>query len=327
MPLDPRSAAWLAMLHRIDAPRLHELPVEQARRSFQKLMFAYQGEVEAAAVKDLVIARREHAGGPLLARLYRPSSAAPEAVLPVMLWLHGGGWALGDVASYDAWCRSLANACGMAVLALDYRLAPEHRFPAGVDDAWFALKWLAGAAPSLYLEARHLCVGGDSAGGTLAATVCLMARDAGGPGLAGQVLIYPATDLLGVYASADLYGEGHYLERDTLLWFQHQYFASERERPDWRASPLHAAAHAGLPPALVLTAECDPLADQGTAYVAKLAAEGVAVRHVSYAGMVHGFATMFSLFAEARAVLDEIATEMKRVFRPAPPAINRMHND
>lgn len=308
MPLDPRSAAWLAMLHRIDAPRLHELPVEVARRSFSKLMFAYRDEPEPVALaEDLRIPRREHAGGPLAARLYRPAGALPGLALPAILWLHGGGWTLGDLDAYDPWCRALANACGCAVLALDYRLAPEHPFPAGVDDAWFALRWLAREASALHLDPARLTVAGDSAGGTLAAVLCLLARDAGGPAIAQQILIYPATDLVSEFESARRYGAGHFLERETMLWFQHNYFARVIEKHDWRASPALAASHAGLPPALLISAECDPLADDAAAYAAKLLAAGGAARHLQFEGMVHGFATMFKLFAEARRALTECA--------------------
>ena len=315
MSLDPRSAAWLAMLHRIDAPRLHELPVEVARRSFYKLMFAYRDEPEpVASAQDLEIPRREHAGGPLLARLYRPAGALPGVVLPVMLWLHGGGWSLGDVAAYDPWCRALANASGIAVLSLDYRLAPEHQFPAGVDDAWYALRWLAREAGSLHLDPAGIYVGGDSAGGTLAAVLCLMARDAGGPVIRRQVLIYPATDLVSEFESFRSYGAGHFLEMETMLWFQHNYFAREIEKHDWRASPALAASHAGLPPALVITAECDPLADDGAAYAEKLRAAGVPARHRQFDGMVHGFVTMFKLFAESREVLAEIVAALREDF-------------
>ncbi|MBS1210406.1 MAG: alpha/beta hydrolase [Proteobacteria bacterium] len=308
------------MLHRIDAPRLHELPVDVARRSYYKLMYAYRDEPEAvASVTEIEIPRREHAGGPLAARLYRPAGALPGVRLPVMLWLHGGGWMLGDLAGYDPWCRALANVCGVAVLALDYRLAPEYQFPAGVDDAWFALRWLAHEASTLHLEAAQISVGGDSAGGTLAAVLCLMARDAGGPALVHQLLIYPATDLTTEFESARRYGAGHFLERETMLWFQHHYFAQALEKHDWRASPMLAANHAGLPPALVITAECDPLADEGAAYAAKLRAAGVPARHRQFEGMVHGFITLFKLFAETRTALNEIAASLRAAMETELP--------
>lgn len=314
MSLDPRSAAWLAMLHRIDAPRLHELPIEAARHSYNKLMYAYGGEPQAVdAVHELVMARREHEGGALAARLYRPLGTAPQAPLPVVLWLHGGGWVLGNLPGYDNWCRALANACGVAVLALDYRLSPEHRFPAAIDDAWFALGWLSREAAGLGLDAARISVAGDSAGATLAAALCLIARDAGASPIRQQTLIYPATDMLGQYASATLYGSGHFLENDALAWFAYNYLASEQERHDWRVSPLLAANHAGLPPALVINAECDPLAGQGAAYAKRLASCGVPVRHIEYAGMVHGFATMFKLFKQASAVPCEIAAALRAV--------------
>lgn len=308
MPLDPRSQAWLAMLHRIDAPRLHEMPVEIARRSYYKLMFAYRGEPEpVASVSTLSLARRDFEGGPLEARLYRPQGSLPDQSLPVILWLHGGGWTLGDLAGYDAWCRALCNATGRAVLAPEYRLAPEARFPAGVDDAWFALRWLQREAAPLALDARRIAVAGDSAGATLAAVVALMARDAGGPPLEQQILIYPATDLTTSFQSGARFGAGHFLELETMEWFAHQYFASSIEKQDWRASPALAEDHAGLAPALIINAECDPLADDGAGYARRLEAAGVPVRHLEYAGMVHGFVTLFSLFEESRQVLAEIA--------------------
>lgn len=319
MPLDPRSEAWLAMLHRIDAPRLHEMPVEVARRSYYKLMFAYRGEPEpVAAVDTLSLARREFEGGPIEARLYRPQGTLPTMRLPVILWLHGGGWTLGDLAGYDAWCRALANATGWAVLAPEYRLAPEFRFPAGVDDAWFALRWLKREAAAHALDASRLAVAGDSAGATLAAVLALMARDAGAPALQQQILIYPATDMTSEFASAARFGSGHFLEQETMDWFAHQYFASSIEKQDWRASPALADHHADLAPALIINAECDPLADDGAHYAARLHAAGVPVRHLEYPGMVHGFVTMFSLFDESRRVLAEIAATLNQ-----PPAGRR----
>lgn len=311
MPLDPRSQAWLAMLHRIDAPRLHEMPVEIARRSYYKLMFAYRGEPEpVAAAESLQLPRREFEGGPLEARLYRPQGALPGVRLPVILWLHGGGWTLGDLAGYDAWCRALCNATGWAVLAPEYRLAPESRFPAGVDDAWFSLRWLQREADRLALDTSRIAVAGDSAGATLAAVLALMARDAGGPVLQQQILIYPATDLTTSFPSGSRYGSGHFLERETMDWFAHQYFATSLEKHDWRASPALADSHAGLAPALIINAECDPLADDGARYARLLQAAGVAVRHLEYEGMVHGFVTLFSLFEESRRALAEIAAAL-----------------
>lgn len=307
MSLSPRTAEWLAMLHRIDAPRLHELPVAAARHSYDKLMYAYAGPKEAvASIAELEIERRSHEGGPLAVRLYRPAGSGDE-ILPVVMWLHGGGWVLGSLDNYDHWCRALSNACGVAVCALDYRLAPEYRFPAAVDDAWFALRWLMREAAGLALDGSAISIGGDSAGGTLAAATCLLARDAGGPLPLRQILVYPAVDLLGDYPSARRYGVAHFLEQDALRWFAHQYLETLADREDWRASPLLADNHAGLPAALIINAECDPLADQGVAYARVLEACGVPVRHVVHEGMAHGYVTMFKLFDEARAALGEIA--------------------
>lgn len=314
MPLDPRSAAWLAMLHRIDAPRLHELPVEAARRSYDKLMYAYRGEpAHVAAVAPLRIDRRDHEGGPLEARLYRPAGSETGAPLPAILWLHGGGWVLGSLAAYDPWCRALANASGRAVLALDYRLAPEYRFPAAVDDAWFALRWLARQALALALDPARIAVAGDSAGGTLAAVLAIKARDAG-LALDHQVLIYPATDLASPPDDTGPYARRHFLELETMAWFCNQYFEQESDRADWRASPALAPDLRGVAPALLIAAECDPLRPQGLGLARRLEAAGVPLRQLEYPGMVHGFVTMFSLFAEARGALEEIAAALAPVF-------------
>lgn len=317
MSLDPRAASLLAMLHRIDAPQLAQLPLDVARHNFQKLMFAYREPPEAVlAVEKLVIPRREIAGGPVLARLYRPlttgAAEAPEA-LPVLLWLHGGGWMLGDLASYDSLCRALANAAQCAVLAVDYRLAPEHPFPAGLDDAWWALRWLRSATHSMGLDADRIAIGGDSAGGNLAAVLAYFARDAELP-LCLQYLAYPAMDQLSESASMRLYGERHFLDRASLRWFRQNYLSNEADALDWRASPLLAPDCYGLAPALIQTAECDPLTDDAAAYAQRLLAFDGALNYRQYAGMVHGFLTMGKLFPQARQAIDEAAAALRLAF-------------
>lgn len=292
---------------------MHELPIEVVRRNFDKMLFLYRaGERDTVAAQDCLIPRREHAGGPLSARLYRPLRAT-DAVLPVLLWLHGGGWSLGSLASYDPLCRALADEAGIAVLALDYRLAPEHRFPAAIDDAWQTLRWLIREGAALGVDARRIAVGGDSAGGNLAATVALMARDAGMV-LSQQLLIYPAVDCLEELSEAAPYATRHFLDVDGLRWFRHNYLAAEADRRDWRASPILAPSHAGLAPALVVTAECDLLTASAAAYADKLRAAGVLTRYREVVGTIHGFLTFPRIFPVAAEVITFIGACLREDF-------------
>ncbi len=221
------------------------------------------------------------------ARLYAPQSAAP---LPVLLYLHGGGFTVGSLGTHDVLCRQLSRHGHCAVVSLDYRLAPEHRFPTAVHDAWDALQWLQGQGASLGLDTRRLAVGGDSAGGTLAAVCALMARDAG-LHLALQLLFYPGCTGRNDLPSHRAYGQGFLLDVGTIDWFFNHYI-DEADRDDWRFAPLHANDHSGLAPAWIGLAECDPLVDGGMRYADALRMAGVAVDLDIYRGMVHGFITM-----------------------------------
>jgi acetyl esterase len=314
MPLDPRARSLLEMLNRIEAPRLEDQPVEFARRNFQKLMFAYRPDLPAGIQgNDIVIDRRAFAGGPLRARLYKPASRAAE-LLPVLLWLHGGGWTLGDLAGYDTFCRGLCGQAQCAVLALDYRLAPENQFPAAVEDTLWALCWLAREGGAMGLDVQRMAIGGDSAGGNLAAVACHFLRDGYDdvnvmPCL--QLLVYPSTDQTSQRASHAKYGEGYFLDTASMSWFQHNYLPAEPDYRDWRASPLLASNFSGLPPALIMTAECDPLVDDARAYASKLGDAGVAVRYSEYAGMIHGFVTMGSILPDASRAIDEMAAALR----------------
>ena len=237
-----------------------------------------------------------------MARLYKPL-AHPAGALPVLLWLHGGGWTLGDLAGYDSLCRALANAAHCAVLSVDYRLAPENAFPAAVDDALHAWQWLQKEAEAFGLDAGCVAVGGDSGGGNLAAVLCHLLRDAGGMQPRLQLLVYPATDMLSERPSMLRYGEGYFLDRASIQWFQQNYLPSAADWRDWRASPIYAQSFDALPPALLITAEYDPLTDDGVAYVEKLAAAGVPVQHRDYAGMVHGFLSMGRILPAANEAI------------------------
>jgi len=316
MPLDPRAKNLLEMLNRIEAPRLEDQPVAFARRNFEKLMFAYRPDAPAiGSAQDLLIARKDFAGGPLPARLYRPQGHTGS--LPALLWLHGGGWTLGDLASYDTFCRSLCAEAQCAILALDYRLAPENRFPAALDDTWWTLRWLMREAASMKLDATRVAIGGDSAGGNLAAVACHMLRSSTGDArdIRLQLLVYPTTDQTSQRASHEKYGEGHFLDRASINWFQHNYLPAESDYFDWRASPLLAMDFTGLPPALIITAECDPLTDDAHAYADKLAAARVPVRYSEYAGMIHGFVTMGRILPDAARAITEMADALREAFR------------
>ena len=256
--------------------------------------------------------------GPIALRLYRPYGVAANAVLPALIYYHGGGWVIGDLDSHDVLCRELANGSGAAVISVDYRLAPEHRFPAAVDDAYAAFVWVAAHANDLRIDATRLAVGGDSAGGNLAAVVALMARDTKGPAIRLQLLIYPATDFTMRTASYQTRADVLPLTRAAMVWFRDHYFGATASDTkviaDWHASPAHAASHLNLPPAFVLTAGYDVLCDDGRAYAATLQAAGVAVEPAHYPGMIHGFITMGKIVRVANDAVAACAHALKRGF-------------
>lgn len=315
--LHPDSVAFLELLARSGGVPFHELPLEVQRSASEKMMFAFRSPVpEVARATEAMMARPDAAGGPLRYRYYRPLGSAPEALLPALIWYHGGGCVVGNIESYDSLCRELANRSGCAVVAASYRLAPEAKFPAGVEDATFALNWVAAHADSLHIDGARLAVGGDSAGGYLAIMAALLARDAGGPPLGFQLLIYPGADQRGERESHRRYGFGFLLTQESLRYFQRCYFSSDAERLDWRASPILAPSLAGLPPALVLTASHDPIVDDCRAFAERLAAEGVAVKYSEYAGQIHGFFALGKVFREAATAVAEAATALREALVP-----------
>ena len=255
-------------------------------------------------------------GGPLPIRVYRPRTDTVGA-LPVTVFFHGGGWVFGSIASHDHMCRLLSAGSGSLVVSVDYRLAPEHPFPAAYDDCLAATRHLLEHAGDLGGDPARLGVAGDSAGGNLAAAVCLGLRDAGGAQPIFQLLIYPAVDLACASQSHSDLGEGYLLTGRGIEFCVTAYLGTDRAAAgDWRASPLKAANLAGLPPALVQTAEFDPLKDEGRGYAEALAGAGVAVTHTPYDGMIHGFARMAALVDAAGTALDEGAAALKRAFNP-----------
>ena len=235
--------------------------------------------------------------GPIPARLYRPDVPGPR---PLVVFFHGGGWVLGDLDTHDGGCRFLARESGANVLAVDYRLAPEHRFPAAVEDAFAALRWAMENTARLEADPARIAVAGDSAGGNLAAVVAQLAARAGGPGPAVQLLIYPVTDLSTKHPSYHFFSEGFLLNEADMDWFKGHYLPWPAAALDPKASPLLAVDLAGLPPAIVLTAGFDPLRDEGEAYAARLEAAGVRVHLRRAEGQVHGFFNLANMLPRAR---------------------------
>jgi acetyl esterase len=246
--------------------------------------------------------------GPVAARGYWPGDT--RRARPLVVFFHGGGWVVGSLEGYDTTCRRLAIKADCVVVSVDYRLAPEHPFPAAVDDCWDAVRWCAANAAALGADPGRLVVAGDSAGGNLAAVVPLLARDAGGPAIALQVLVYPATDLTRESDSYVRHAAGYMLTAAALRWFADCYVPDRARRTDWRVSPLLAPSLCGVAPALVIAAEYDPLVDEGRAYAERLKAEGVAVEYACYPGMLHPFLTLGGVIDDAARAEDLIASRI-----------------
>jgi acetyl esterase len=251
--------------------------------------------------------------GSLRARLYVPS--AERHVRPLIVYYHGGGWVVGDLDTHDGVCRFLAREVDAGVLSIDYRLAPEHRFPAAVDDAVAAFRWAAREATALGFDARRVAVAGDSAGGNLSATVSLVTTRDGGPRPTAQMLIYPVTDLANRSRSYRLFAEGFFLTAGEMDWYIGHYLPDADAARDPRASPLLAPDLSGLPPALVLTAGFDPLRDEGEAYARRLEDAGVRTWWRRHAGLIHGFCNMTSISPSGRAAMLEAATKLAEELR------------
>ncbi len=302
----PQVAAHLAQMAAMNPPPIEALTAEQVRFGFGMQMKMTAGPAAPLAqVRDLTL---PGPGGALKARLYRPKT---DGILPGLVFFHGGGWVIGDLDSHDDLCRDLAALAGCAVLAVDYRLAPEHRFPAAADDAIAATNWVAANAAQLGIDPARMAVGGDSAGGNLAAVAALAARDAGRP-LAAQLLIYPVTDMSRLEGeSYRTCGEGYGLTAGAMAWFRDHYLADAAAAGDWRVSPLLASDLGRLPPALVVTAEFDLLRSEGEAYAKRLAEAGVPTGLARYDGMIHGFASMAGVLDVGRKVRGDMAQWLK----------------
>jgi len=250
--------------------------------------------------------------GSIPVRVYTPSGSGP---FPVLVYFHGGGWVLCDIETHDPVCRSLANAAECIVVSVDYRLAPENKFPAAVDDCYAAAQWVMNNASLINGDPDRVAVGGDSAGGNLAAVVALMARDLGGSAPIFQLLIYPVTDYyLPGTPSMEENAEGYFLTRDDMVWFWNHYLNDVAEAEDPRACPLKASSLSGLPPALVITAEFDPLRDEGEMYAARLGEAACGVELVRYDGMIHGFFNMGGVLEQGRSAIALAAAQLRSAF-------------
>ncbi|MEJ8846957.1 alpha/beta hydrolase [Variovorax rhizosphaerae] len=311
--LHPQARGLLDFIASRNVPPTHTLPAVEARAFYRERRAVTQPEPSAVAeVREL---SAPGPAGAIPLRMYRPMGSQPADVLPVLVYYHGGGWVIGDLDTHDVLCRELSNGSGCAVIAVDYRLAPEHRFPAAVDDSWAATRWIRQEAASLGIDASRLAVGGDSAGGNLAAVMSIMARDAGDLPIAFQLLIYPGTDMRRGHASHTTNGKGYLLEADTITYFHDHYITDVAQDLDWRASPLLHKDLSKLPPALVITAGFDPLRDEGLDYADALATAGNRATYVCFERQIHGFITMGKVLDEANAAVALCAAELRRALK------------
>jgi acetyl esterase/lipase len=308
MPVDPQIQVLLDL--GAGVPATNTLSVPQAREQ-------YEGRIRLMASPAVVDAVREQVirgpGGALRLRIYRPSGKGP---FPLLAFFHGSGFVLCSLDTHDGICRNLCAGAGCVVVSVDYRLAPEHKFPAGLDDCVFATRWIAEHASELEGDATRLVVGGDSAGGNLAAAATLRLRDQGGLPLVGQLLIYPVTDYhTPGTPSYRENAEGYGLTRDTMVWFWDHYLTGSAQAADPYASPLQASDLANLPPALVQTAEYDPLRDEGEAYAAKLRAAGTPATLTRWDGLNHGFLFWVGRVDKAGEAMGECCSWLRQVYR------------
>jgi acetyl esterase len=308
MPLDPVLKAFLDQVASMGGPKTWEMTPAEARESFAALM-------QLAGPKDIPIGKVTNIAipaphGEIAARSYAPVAANSQP-LPTLVFFHGGGWVIGNIDTHDGLCRMIANGSGCRVISVEYRLSPESKYPDAVDDAVAALEWVEKNAAQLGVDANLLAVGGDSAGGALAAVVAQIAKAKGGPKLSYQLLLFPVTQIGEETRSLREYAEGYFLERKTLDWFYAQYLPGDADKMDSRISPLRAEDISGLPPAYITLAGFDPLHDEGLAYAEKLRAAGVPVTVADYPDMVHDFIYLQAVLPQASEALNAAAKALK----------------
>ncbi len=307
MPLDPQARVYLDKMNALQIPGFHTMAPPDARRLFK----AMRG---LAARPDPVASTSDHqtASGIAL-RVYRPLGSGPEP-LPALVFFHGGGWVLGDIETVENLCRRLANASGGVVVSVDYRLAPETKFPGPLNDCFEATRHVIDQAELLAIDRRRIAVGGDSAGGNLATAVAMMARESTAISLLFQLLIYPITDFSFDRASYSENSEGYGLSRDMMIWYWDQYLENHEDGRSPLASPLRSNNLSGLPPALVITAGYDVLRDEGLAYAERLGQDGIIVQAEHYPGMIHGFLQMADSFDEGKRAIADAGVALRRAY-------------
>ena len=304
MPLDPQVKTLLDQT--VGLPRMEEMSVADVRKQIERRVAANLPVLPVASVSNRTIAG---AGGKVPLRIYTPNGNAP---FPLMVFFHGGGFVICNLDTHDSVCRNLCSAAGCVVVSVDYRLAPEHKFPAALEDCYAAIKWAAEHARELNADPQRLVTAGDSAGGNMVAVTALMIRDKGGPALCGQLMIYPVTDYFAPgHHSYTENGEGYGLTAAGMRWFWGHYLNSESEADNPFVSPLRASNLRGLPPALIITAEYDVLRDEGELYGQRLADAGVPTKVSRYDGMNHRFFHMYGLVDKAKEALEECAMWIK----------------
>jgi acetyl esterase len=314
MALHPQAKAFLDMLASAGAPPLEQLPLSEARAVTPERINAGFPEEPMAELQNRTV---PGPAGPIPVRVYRP---VKNENLPVLIFFHGGGFVIGNLETHDRLCRAFANAAGCAVISVDYRLAPENKYPAAVDDAYAVTKYVAEHAAEFGIDPNRIAVGGDSAGANLATVMCLLSRDRGGPRLKFQLLIYPFVDQFDQSPSMQEFAEGYFLSRAGMDWFRESYLPSREAGMEPSASPMYAKELRGLPPAMVVTAECDPLRDQGEAYARKLQDAGVPVELKRYEGMIHVFMQFAAVLDTAKVAKNDIALALRKALGVATSA-------
>jgi acetyl esterase len=309
--LDPDAAAVYKAFQEAGRPAYETLTAPEARDYYMQARLVSNPEPPELKSAEPLAIPAPH--GAIPARIYTPKTLRKkDGLAPCLVFFHGGGWVIGNLETHDVVCRKLAHESELIVISVDYRLAPEHKFPAAVDDAILATKWIAANAKQHGIDASRLIVGGDSAGGNLAAVVALAARDGGGPKIAAQLLIYPATEFARKHPSHREPETSILLTHSVIGWFMNHYLG-DADISDWRASPARAKSLTDLPPAYVLTAGADPLRDEGDEYAARLKEAGVPVTYKHFPGQFHGFFTMGKLLNQANVAVTEIAVWLKAV--------------
>ncbi|GCF10570.1 alpha/beta hydrolase [Dictyobacter arantiisoli] len=310
MPLDPQVEKLLEHLDSSEDASSYDLSLPELRQQMNLSSVQQAGEIEQVeAIENLSL---QGPVGEFTVRLYTPAGKGP---LPILVYFHGGGWVFGNLETHDALCRTLANQAACIVIAVDYHLSPEYKFPIAIKEGYNTIQWIADQASSFNGDASRIAIAGDSAGGNLAAAVALMIRDKGNPKLAYQVLIYPLIDYYRPFKQSYLdYGEDYYVTRDELVWHWQQYLSNDLEGQHPYASPLRSPLLTQLPPTLVITAEYDPVRDEGELYARRLQESGVPTHLTRYDGMIHSFFRMTNLLSQARDAQAEVCQALRQAF-------------